>query len=85
MMDERIKEEEKRMRRLRFIVDLTQAVLMQSSLTLEEAYGLLESTRRAAMVLFPGKEDVYELIYTPRFRRIIAERFTVPGSLSGRN
>lgn len=85
MRDKLIEEEEKRMRRLRFLVDLAQAVLMQSSLTLDEAYKVIEDTKRAALSLFPDKEDVYDLIYTPRFHRIIVERFTIPGSLSGRN
>jgi hypothetical protein len=78
-------QEEKNIRRLRFIVDLTEAVLMQSDLTLQESLDLMEKTKRAALVLFPEKEFVYDLIYTPRFRRIVEERFTIPGSLSGKN
>ncbi len=80
-----LKEEEKQIRRLRFIVDLAEAVLIQSDLSLQEALDLLENTKKAALALFPGKESVYDLIYTPRFRRIIHERFTIHGSLSGRN
>jgi len=80
-----IREELKKMRRLRFIVDLAEAVLMQSSLTLRESLDLMDQTKKAALVLFPDKESVYDLIYLPRFRRIIHERFTIPGSLSGRN
>ena len=68
-------DEEKRMKALKFIVDLTQAILMQSELTLREAYTLMENTKKSVLALFPDKEDVYELIYMPRFRRIIAERF----------
>ena len=85
MQDEFIKEEEQKMRRLRFIVDLSEAVLMQSHLTLWESWDLMEQTKKAALALFPDKESVYDLIYLPRFRRIIDERFTIPGSLSGRN
>lgn len=85
MEEELLREEEKRMRRLRRIVDLAAAVLMQSDLSLPEALRLLENTRKAALGLFPDKESVYDLIYTPRFRRILNERFTIPGSLSGRN
>lgn len=82
-MKDRLMEEEKNMRRLRFVVDLAQAVLMQQpDLTLREAFEIMKNTKKAAMTLFPGKEDVYELIYTPRFRRIIAERFIIPGGLS---
>jgi hypothetical protein len=85
MREDLIREEEKKMRRLRFIVDLAEAVLMQSSLTLRESLDLMDQTKKAALALFPDKESVYDLIYLPRFRRIIHERFTIPGSLSGRN
>jgi hypothetical protein len=80
-----LQEEEKNMRRLRFVVDLAEAVLMQSDLTLQESLDLMENTKKAALALFPDKESVYDLIYTPRFRRIIEERFTIPGTYSGRN
>jgi hypothetical protein len=85
MKDKLIAEEERKMKGLRFIVDLTQAVLLQSDLSIDEAHRILDNTKKAALTLFPDKEYVYELIYTPRFRRIIAERFTITGSLSGRN
>jgi len=84
-MDELIRDENRRMRRLRVVVDLAQAVLMQSDLSLAEAYSLVENTKRAAMTLFPGKEDVFDLIYAPRFRRIINERFRIAGTGSGMN
>lgn len=84
-MEKHIQEEEKKMRRLKFIVDLTEAVLMQSDLGLQESIDMIENTKRAALSLFPEKEFVYDLIYTPRFRRIINDRFTIPGTLSGRN
>ncbi len=84
-MEKLIKEENRRMKRLKFIVDLTEAILMQSPLSMEEALQLMDNTKTAVLNLFPDKEDVYELIYTPRFKRIIAERFTVPGSFSGKN
>ncbi|NOX20655.1 MAG: hypothetical protein GXO99_05260 [Nitrospirae bacterium] len=84
MMDP-LEEENKKMKRLRFLVDLTQAILMQSDLTMAEALNLMETTKKAVLKLFPDKEDVYDLIYTPRFKRIIAERFTIPRTLFGRN
>ncbi len=84
-MREEFIREEKNLRRLRFIVDLTATVLMQSELSLRESLNLMENTKRAALSLFPDKEFVYDLVYAPRFRRIIEERFTIPGTLSGRN
>lgn len=85
MDEDALKREEKNMRRLRFIVDLAQAVLMQSDMTLQEALAMAENTRKAVLNLFPGKDFVYDLVYAPRFRRIIEERFTIPGTWSSRN
>ncbi len=81
-MKEALLEEEKKMRRLRFIVDLAQAILMQSNLTLREAFDILRDTKQAVLTLFPDKEQVYDLVYAPRFRRIISERFVILGGLS---
>jgi hypothetical protein len=82
-MDRRLAEEEKKMRLLRFIVDLALATLMQqANLTLREAFAIMKETKQAALNLFPDKEQVYDLIYAPRFRRIISERFVIIGSLS---
>jgi hypothetical protein len=74
-----IHDEEKRLRRLRLAIDLTQAVLMQADLTLREAFDLMADARKAALALFPDKGDVYDLIYAPRLMRIVRERFVIPG------
>ena len=84
-MSEELIKEEKNIRRLRFVVDLAEAVLMQSDLSLQESLELIENTKKAALSLFPDKEFVYDLVYTPRFRRILSARFAIPGSLSGKN
>ncbi len=82
-MKEALREEEKKMRMLKFIVDLNQAILMQQTdLTLREAFEIMKNTKRAALNLFPDKEDVYELLYSPRFRRIIRDRFVIAGGLA---
>jgi hypothetical protein len=82
-MNEALQEEERRMRMLRFVVDLNQAILaQQTDLTLREAFDILKNTRQAALNLFPGKDDVFELIYKPRFMRIIRERFLIAGGSS---
>jgi len=79
-MQQSLLEEEKKMRMLKFVVDLNQAILMQQAdLTLREAFEIMRNAKQAALNLFPDKEAVYELIYTPRFRRIIRERFVIPG------
>jgi hypothetical protein len=76
---ESLKDEEKRLRRLRFVVNLAQGVLMQADLTLREAFTIMEDTKKAALVLFPDKESVYDLVYAPRLKRIVRERFVIPG------
>jgi hypothetical protein len=79
-MKDALLEEDKRMRLLRLVIDLNQAVLMQQvDLTLREAFQIMRDAKQAVLNLFPDKEDVYELIYAPRFRRIIKERFLIPG------
>ncbi len=78
-------EEEKKMQRLKWVVDLTAAILMQSDMTLHESLALMDNTKKAVLSLFPDKEFLYDLIYTPRFRRILDERFTVPDTYSGKN
>ncbi len=67
--------EERRMRRLRIIVDLTAAVLAQDKLTVDEALDMMNATKRAVIRLFPGKEHTYDMIYGRRFERILKARF----------
>lgn len=71
---EAIATEQKKMRRLRTIVDLTAAVLYQGNLTTTEALKLVAATKKSVLNLFPDKEDTFDLIYKPRFDRIIKER-----------
>ncbi len=79
-LKERLLEEDKKMRRLRLIVDFAQAILLQQhDLTLNEAIEIMRDAKKAAMNLFPDKESVYDLVYTPRFKKIIARRFVITG------
>ena len=68
-----IAEEQRRARRLRTIVDLTTAVLMQGRLTPQEALELVATARQRTLELFPDKEDTYDLILAPRFERLMRE------------
>ena len=72
---EDIKEENKRIRRLRFIVDFSIACIQQSQMSLDEAIRMVEDVKRQALYLFPGKEEAFDIIYKPRFKRIINEKF----------
>ncbi len=70
-----IKEENRRIRFLRFLVDLSLQSIQQDDLSPEETLEIVEDVKRAACDLFPEKEEVFELIYRPRFQRVIKERF----------
>jgi hypothetical protein len=68
--------EDKMIRRLRFLVNLTFATLAQDdSLTLEQAWEHVLALKGAAVAMFPGKEATFDLIYMPRFSRLLAERY----------
>ena len=57
---------------------------MQANLTLREAVKIMRSTKDEAQALFPDKGDVFDLIYAPRLKMIIWERFLVLGGLAGK-
>ena len=67
--------EERKMRRLRIIVDLTAAILSQEKLNIDEALDMMNATKRAVLRLFPDKETTYDIIYGRRFERILRARF----------
>jgi hypothetical protein len=72
----RIEHENKMIRRLRFLVDLTFATIAQDhSMTLDEAWEHVHALKGAAIAMFPGKDQTFDLIYLPRFSRLLAERF----------
>jgi hypothetical protein len=70
-----VAEEQRRADRLRRIVDVACAVLRQGRLTRGEAEAIVASARAQALALFPGKDDVFDLVLAPRFRRILDERW----------
>jgi len=73
--DKEVREESRKIRYLRFLVDFSILSIQQDELLLEEAQAIVENVKRAACSLFPGKEGTFELIYRPRFNRTIQERF----------
>ena len=56
-------------------MDVAAALLWQVNLTLEEAQDVVSHAKRTALVLFPDKEETFELIYGSRFRRILTEKY----------
>ena len=72
---EQIAEEAGRLRRLRRLVDLTEAMLYQADLTPEDCVRLIAQCRSAALELFPGREETFDLLCRPRLIRVLKERF----------
>jgi hypothetical protein len=82
MEEKEIREENRKIRFLRYLVDFSLLSIQQEDLTLEEVLRVVEDVKRAACNLFPGKEETFELIYRPRFNRVIQERFGVTPLIS---
>jgi len=70
-----LREEDRRVRQLQFVVSLALQTIAQDSVTYGEAMAVLDGTRTLALNFFPGKELAFDLIYRPRFQRLIAQRF----------
>lgn len=70
-----VEDEERKIRRLRRMVDFSLALIAQSDLSQLQAQKLVQVVKEKALALFPGKEETFDLIYAPRFRRLIVERY----------
>ncbi|MGH9163753.1 MAG: hypothetical protein ACRD2X_27695 [Vicinamibacteraceae bacterium] len=68
---EAVREEDRRVRRVRLLVDLTAQLLARGRLDRLEGERLVAATRTAVLRLFPGSEATYELLYAPRFERLL--------------
>ena len=66
-----IREEHIRMLRLRLRADLTAYRLRFQPMSREQALQLIERTKKEILELFPGKEDVFDLVLRTRFLRIL--------------
>ncbi len=70
-----IAEENKKIKQLRFCADLTYAMIAQGDYSLDDTYLLIESLKKVALTLFPGKGETFDLIYGARFKRLIMEKY----------
>ena len=71
-------EEQKLIRRLQMMMNMVMQVIAQDgSLTIDEAAQMIADSRKAALAMFPGKELAYDLIWRPRFQRLMRERFRI--------
>lgn len=71
-------EEQKLIRRLQIMMNMVMQVISQDeSLTIDDASQMIADSRKAALAMFPGKELAYDLIWKPRFQRLMRERFRI--------
>ena len=71
-------EEQKLIRRMQMMMGMVLQVIAQdASLTIDEASQMIADSRKAALTMFPGKELAYDLIWRPRFQRLMRERFRI--------
>jgi hypothetical protein len=69
-------EEQRQIRRLQMMMNMVMQVIAQdSTLSVDEASQMIADARTAALAMFPGKELAYDLIWKPRFQRLMQERF----------
>lgn len=69
-------EELRKIRRLQLMVDMVLSVLYQyPDLTLAGASEIIANCKNVALAMFPDKEFAFDLIYKPRFQRVLVERF----------
>jgi hypothetical protein len=70
--------ERQRIRQLQFMMSMVMSVISQdANMPVEEAAELVASARKAALTMFPGKELAYDLIYRPRFQRLMSEKYNL--------
>jgi len=73
---EELAEEQKLIRRMQMMMNMVMQVIAQdSTLSVDEASQMIADSRKAALTMFPGKELAYDLIWRPRFQRLMRERF----------
>jgi hypothetical protein len=69
-------EEQKLIRRMQMMMNMVMQVIAQdTTLSVDEASQMIADSRKAALAMFPGKELAYDLIWKPRFQRLMRERF----------
>ena len=71
-----VQEEAKLIRRMQMMMNMVMGVIAQdTTLSYDDAAAMVADARTAALAMFPGKELAYDLIWKPRFQRLMRERF----------
>lgn len=66
-------DESARVRKARQVVDIATSFIIQSRMPRSEAETPVAGVRRLVLTFFPDGEQTFEIIYTPRFTRLIDE------------
>lgn len=74
-MDEELKEEDKKIRRLRHMVDFALEYIRTQRIDHDQALQVVQGVRNFALRLFPGKEETFDIVYAPRFKRLLNTKF----------
>ena len=78
MTPEERAEEQKLISRLQMMMNMViQVIAQDSSLSIDDASQMIADSRKAALAMFPGKELAYDIIWKPRFQRLMRERFRI--------
>ena len=80
---EQLADETRRVRKVRQFVDISTSLIMQSRMSRAEAELLVESVRERILTLFPDGATTYEVVYAPRFTRLIDEFTPSPAERRG--
>jgi hypothetical protein len=71
-------EEQRKIRRLQMMMDMVMSVISQDrNLTVDQAAEMVADSKKAALAMFPDKELAYNIIYKPRFQRLMRERYRI--------
>ena len=71
-------EEGKLIRRMQMMMNLVmQTIAQDGSLSIDEAAQMIADSKKAALAMFPDKELAYDIIWRPRFQRLMRERFRI--------
>lgn len=71
--EENLAEEERRVRYLARLADVVCALIARGNLSPIESCRLMQIAREEALRLFPDKQAVFDLVYQPRFARLVAQ------------
>ncbi|MBW1973312.1 MAG: hypothetical protein DRG20_00200 [Deltaproteobacteria bacterium] len=75
MDKDKLKEEEKKIRFMRTLIDFSMAVIAQTDIKEDEALKIISSIKDTICAMFPGKDYLFDMIYLPRYRRLLNDKF----------